>query len=265
MIIDVHTHAFPDSLAARAIAHLEVGNARAFSDGTVAGLLRSMDSAGVDRSVICSIATKPEQFDPILKWSLSIRSDRLIPLASIHPADPLAVARVGEVKAAGLKGIKIHPYYQGFDLADHAFDSFYAAVESSGLVLVSHTGFDMAFPRDRRADASRSLDLVTRFPNLKFMATHFGAWNDWDDVEAKLIGKPINLEISLTLEFLSPEQVRRMILAHPEDRLFFGTDSPWGNPEEPLRVLRELNLPAPLLQKILSGNAAALFRDLPRS
>jgi predicted TIM-barrel fold metal-dependent hydrolase len=260
MIIDVHTHAFPDSLAPRAMAHLEVGNAKAFSDGTVAGLLRSMDAAGVDQSVICSIATKPEQFDPILKWSLAIRTDRLIPLASIYPGDPLAVARVGEVKAAGLKGIKIHPYYQGFDLADPVFDPFYGAVEAAGLVLVAHTGFDMAFPRDRRADASRSLALLARFPKLKFMATHFGAWSDWDDMEAKLIGKPVNLEISLTLEFLPLDQVRRMILAHPADRLFFGSDSPWGNPAEPLRVLRELDLPAPLLQKILSENATALFR-----
>ena len=75
-----------------------------------------------------------------------------------------------------------------------------------------------------------------------------------------MIGKPVNLEISLTLEFLPLEQARRMILAHPEDRLFFGSDSPWGNPVETLRLLRELDLPAPLLQKILSENAATLFR-----
>lgn len=261
MIIDVHTHAFPDSLAPRAMEKLEVGNARAFTDGTVAGLLRSMDAAGVDQSVICSIATKPEQFDPILKWSLAVQSDRLIPLASIHPADPRAVERVAEVKAAGLRGLKIHPYYQDFDLADEALSDFYGAVESSGLLLVSHTGFDIAFPKDRRADATRILKVLDRFPRMNFMATHFGAWNDWDDVESRLIGKPVNLEISLTLEFLSPEQVRRMILSHPADRLYFGSDSPWGNPAEALRLLRDLDLPSPLLQKILSSNAACLFRQ----
>jgi predicted TIM-barrel fold metal-dependent hydrolase len=260
MIIDIHTHAFPDSLAKRAIEKLEVGNSRAFTDGTVAGLLRSMDAAGVDRSVICSIATKPEQFDPILKWSLAVQSDRLIPLASIHPADPRAAERVGEVKAAGLKGVKIHPYYQGFDLADESLSDFFGAMESSGLLLVSHTGFDCAFPQERQADAARILRLLERFPRLNFMATHFGGWNDWDDVEATLIGKPVNLEISLTLEFLSPKQARRMLLAHPADRLYFGSDSPWGNPAESLRLLGELDLPESLLLQMKSGNALALFR-----
>lgn len=259
MIIDVHSHAFPDSLAARAMARLETGNARAFTDGTVAGLLRSMDAAGVDRSVICSIATKPEQFDPILKWSLSVQSDRLIPLASVHPADPLAVERVGRVRDAGLKGIKIHPYYQGFDLADEACEPFYAAVEDSGLVLVSHTGYDMAFPRDQRADPSRILKLITRFPRLNFMATHLGAWNDWGSVENVLIGKPVNLEISLTLEFMPHAQAQRMLLAHPANRLFFGSDSPWGDPGDGLKRLRGLELPGTLLRQILSENATALF------
>ncbi len=259
MIIDLHTHAFPDALAARAIAKLETGNTKAFTDGTVAGLLRSMDAAGVGASVICSIATKPGQFEPILEWSKAVASDRLIPFASIHPADPLAVERVARVRDAGLRGIKIHPYYQDFDLADEAFDPFYAAVAQAGLILVSHTGFDMAFPRDRKADAARILAVSRRHPTLKFLATHFGAWDDWMDVESTLIGHRINLELSLTLELIPADQARRMILAHPSDCLFFGSDSPWGNPADTLRLLRGLDLPEPLLRKILCENALALL------
>jgi len=85
-IIDFHAHAFPDALAERAIAHLEKeGNAKAFLDGKVSSLLASMDSAGIERAVVCSIATKPEQFAPILKWSREIASQRIIPLPSVHP------------------------------------------------------------------------------------------------------------------------------------------------------------------------------------
>ena len=259
MIIDLHTHAFPDALAARAIAKLEVGNTRAFTDGTVSGLLRSMDVAGIGTSVICSIATKPGQFEPILEWSKAVVSDRLIPFASIHPADPLAVERVGRVRDAGLRGIKIHPYYQDVDLADEAFDSFYAAGALAGLILVSHTGFDMAFPRDRKADATRILAVCRRHPTLKFLATHFGAWDDWADIESTLIGHRVNLELSLTLELIPADQARCMILAHPADCLYFGSDSPWGNPADTLRLLRGLDLPAPLLRKILCENALALL------
>lgn len=259
MIIDIHTHAFPDALAPRAIAKLECGNTKAFTDGTVSGLLRSMDAAGIDRSVICSIATKADQFDPILKWSLEIASERIIPFASIHPADPRAVERVSLVKAAGLTGVKIHPYYQGFDLGDPSLIPFFEAVEKAGLVLVAHTGFDMAFPRDRKGDSARILELLQRHPGLKFLATHFGAWSDWDDVEARLIGREVNMEISLTLELMESERVRRMILAHPADRIFFGSDSPWGNPCRTLALLRSLDLPQSLLENILFRNARRML------
>ncbi len=260
MVIDVHTHAFPDSLAPRAMARLTDGNAKPFTDGTVGGLLRSMDAAGIDASVICSIATKPDQFEPILKWSRAIASDRIIPLGSIHPDDPDAVARVGEVKAAQLRGLKIHPYYQDFVLDDERLFPFYAAVEASGLVLVSHTGFDPAFPRVRRADPARILNLIRHFPRLNFLATHFGGWDDWDEVEARLIGQPVNLEISLSAEFLSPDRLRRMLLAHPQDRLFFGSDSPWGNPAESLGILNALNFSSvDFLKKFLGLNASGLL------
>ena len=54
MLIDFHTHAFPDALASRAMSSL--GGRVDFaptSDGTVSGLIKSMDEDGVDISVVC--------------------------------------------------------------------------------------------------------------------------------------------------------------------------------------------------------------------
>ena len=59
MIIDFHTHVFPDFLAPRAIGLLEdEGDVTACLDGTVGALIRSMDRAGIDGSVVATIATK---------------------------------------------------------------------------------------------------------------------------------------------------------------------------------------------------------------
>ncbi|WP_211248521.1 hypothetical protein [Desulfobulbus elongatus] len=44
-----------------------------------------MARSGVERSVLCSIATRPEQFSPILDWSKAIRSERIEPFPSLHP------------------------------------------------------------------------------------------------------------------------------------------------------------------------------------
>src|SRR5512139_720681 len=116
-IIDFHTHAFPDALAERAIKTLEEeGGIKAHLDGRVPSLLSSMDTHGIEKSVVCSIATKPSQFAPILKWCKEIQSERIIPFPSFHPVDPDFCERIIKVKGEGFKGIKFHPYYQDFAL-----------------------------------------------------------------------------------------------------------------------------------------------------
>ena len=50
MIIDFHTHTFPDKIAAAAIDKLQhASHSKAFTSGTVSGLQASMQRAGIDR------------------------------------------------------------------------------------------------------------------------------------------------------------------------------------------------------------------------
>ncbi|MDT8335968.1 MAG: amidohydrolase, partial [Desulfurivibrionaceae bacterium] len=94
-IIDFHAHAFPDKVAATAVPALAAkGKVTPCLDGTIASLLASMAGSGVDKSVLCSIATRPGQFDSILAWSKEIRSERIIPFPSFHPENPKALENI---------------------------------------------------------------------------------------------------------------------------------------------------------------------------
>ena len=260
-IIDFHTHAFPDNLAARAMKALCDGapDAAAFHDGTIAGLLKSMDAAGIERAVLCNIATKPSQFDSILRWSTQIKSDRIVPFCSIHPDDPDAVAHISAIRAAGFKGIKIHPYYQECDLDDPRMTPIYEQISREGLILVAHCGYDIAFERFRRADPPRIRKVTEAFPDLKFVATHLGAWQQWDEVADLLVGQPIYMELSFSLECLPPAEAKAILMQHSEDYLLFGTDSPWTDQTNALRLLRSLNLPSRRLDKMLRLNGERLL------
>jgi len=261
MIIDFHTHAFPDTVAAKAIPVLsKEGNITAHTQGTTESLLASMDWAGINASVICSIATRPSQFEPILKWSASIQSSRLIPLPSIHPADPDIVTRVFQVKEAGFLGIKMHPYYQDFFLGEERLTPLYKALSEAGLFLVVHCGYDIAFPRTRRSDPSQILALQQRFPDLKLITTHFGGWDIWDEVEETLIGKEIFMEISFALAYLSDYQALRMFNNHPANYLLFGSDSPWDDQSTALQRLRKLPISDDLINSITGENASRLLQ-----
>ena len=260
-IIDFHVHAFPNNIAVGAMKKLkeEAPEAKAYLNGTVDDLLKSMEQNGIEKSVLCSIATRPEQFEPILRWSRKIQSEKLIVFPSIHPSDENFKEHIAAIKADGFKGVKMHPYYQDYRLDENRLLGIYEELIKNDLMLVVHTGFDIAFPKDTRADSRKIVKVTEMFPQLKFVATHLGAWQQWDEVEKILAGKHIYMEISWSLDYLPPEQARKIILKHPADCVFFGTDSPWTDQGKSIELLKALNLPADLEKQILHDNATALL------
>jgi len=258
--IDFHVHAFPDALAARAVSRLEAGvRVKALTDGTVSGLLASMDRAGVEASVIQSIATKPSQFEPILEWSASIASPRIVPFASIHPKDASPRERASRIAAAGLKGVKFHPFYQEFAIDDPAMDPVYGALADEGLIALFHAGYAIGYAFSDLADPERIAKVARRFPSLKVVAAHLGGWMQWDRVEEFLIDTEVWLELSYSLQYLPIPQARRMILAHDPERVLFGSDSPWDDQAGALSLIDALDLGRDLEERIRSGNARALL------
>lgn len=260
MIIDFHTHAFPDPVAAKAIPALEQkGNVKANLDGRIDSLLTSMETAGIDKSVLCSIATSPNQFEAILAWSQQIRSERIIPFPSCHPADPRALDNIARIAGEGFVGIKMHPYYQDFYLAEERLRPIFAEISRQGLILMMHTGYDIGFPRQRRADPASLVKLIEAFPELKLVTSHFGAWQQWDEVERLLLGRPVYMDISFALQFLTVERARTMLERHPMGYLLFGSDSPWCDQQAVIGQVRSLGLSRLLEGALLGGNAARLL------
>ena len=263
-IIDFHTHAFPDAIADRAIQTLvEEGQkkyeVRAYLDGRISSLTASMDRSGIEKSVICSIATRPAQFEPILRWSRQVMSDRIIPFPSLHPEAADAEDQVRRIRDEGFRGVKFHPYYQDFAIDEDRLFPVYRRLEKEGLIVVMHTGFDLAFERVRKADPARIVSVLERFPDLKLVTTHLGSWEDWEEVERHIIGKKIYMEISYSLDCMDRETARRIILNHPPDHVLFGSDSPWADQAEATALLKGLDLGKDREQLIFRENALNLL------
>ena len=89
MIIDFHTHIFPDKIAARTIGLLEEKSGlTAATDGTPRGLLKSMEKAGITMSVVLPVATKPSQFESIRMYAGSVNTqypEKLLSFGGVHP------------------------------------------------------------------------------------------------------------------------------------------------------------------------------------
>lgn len=263
MTIDVHAHAFPDKLAEKALTALaeHSGDYRPHTDGTIAGLTASMDAAGIDTALIANIATKPAQAEPILAWSRAIRSPRIVPLGSVHPAGSGFREEIAAVRKAGLPGIKLHPMYQDFTVDDPALTPFFRAIEEQEQFVLLHAGYDIAFPGDTRAMPYRIARLAERHPRLTIIAAHMGGWQTWDEVLETLAGAPVYLDTSF-LEEMAPEQLKPLVRKHGAGRFVFGTDSPWLRQKEEAAAARSLLSPlmsAAELSGVMGKTAADLL------
>jgi hypothetical protein len=265
--IDFHTHAFPDDIALRAMEKLrgmvqwEMPEAWApAGDGTVAGLLQSMDKADVDMAVVCPIATRSGQAGGILKWCRKVQSERLDCFPSIHPDDPNPAKLLKKVVKAGFAGIKLHPMYQGFEVDDPKMTHIFAAAAADGLLVALHCGRDFAFPpEDDRASPERIARVIERHSDLQLICTHLGGWQAWDAVEKHLLGSHVYMETSFSLAALPTDRARDIIHRHGVEKVLFGTDWPWNDQARELQRIRELGLSREQTQAILYRNAWRLL------
>lgn len=265
-IIDVHAHAFPDTLAERAIMSLaeNSGDYQPTTDGTVIGLLSSMDKAGVETAWIANIATKPAQAKAILDWSLTIRSPRIVPLGSVHPKSPAFEEEIAAFASAGFPGIKLHPLYQDFFVDDLALEPFFSAIELSGMFVLMHSGYDIAFPGAQNASPKRLRNLIERHPDMDVIMAHLGGWDDWTSVLSDLAGSHCYFDASFLSE-VEPGVRDSIFVKHGFDRILFGTDVPWQDQEEAVDFVMSLGLSDGDLEKILYKNAERLVASRRRT
>lgn len=261
-IIDAHAHAFPDAIANHAVASLcsqglwqEMRN---HHDGTVDGLLASMDRAGIHRAVLCSVATKATQVEKITDWSAKIASDRLIAFASIHPDYPEPEREIERIVGLGLRGLKFHPQYMDCALDDPRCLRIGRAAARAGLAVEIHGGYHPAFEKHDVGSPQRLRRLHDAVPDLRIVACHLGGMDDWQGVLDYLVGRDIYLETSFTPYWCPPDIMATIIARHSPHRIVFGTDSPWTDQVAELAEFRKLPLSDHGFELALSRNMAEL-------
>jgi len=259
MLTDFHTHIWPDELAPAAIAALSAeGGVPAFYDGTVAGLRSSMHAAGIERSVVQPVATKPGQVRTINDWAATLASEEIVPFGAMHPDLDDPATELERMASLGLRGFKMHPEYQSFSPDDPRLSPLFDAAASLGLILFSHAGADIG-PQTLNGTPEVFARLLDRFPSLTVVLAHMGGFRQWHEVPANLAGRDVYLDTAFTLGHLADEEFVALVRAHGADRVLFGSDGPWTDPAKEIAHLRAMPLSDDELESILGGTAARLL------
>jgi predicted TIM-barrel fold metal-dependent hydrolase len=268
MIIDFHTHAFPEKIAARTIETLIANTARIsdypmknHTDGTASGLIAAEKRAGVDLAVVLPIVTNPRHTETVNRVAMetNAKAEGLYSFGSLHPCDPDAVSWLDKLARDGFAGIKLHPEFQDY-YADgkEAFEIYRRAAEY-GMTVVFHAGRDIGYLPPVKTTPDMLLRIVDKIPDIKIVAAHLGGWMMWDEVAAKLCGSPIYFDTAFISDFIEPSLARDIINAHGAEKVLFGSDAPWEDPAHALEFLNSLDLDPNDLKKICGENAAGLL------
>lgn len=268
MIIDFHTHIFPEKIAARAVAKLaSVSSFQPHTTGCAEDLRASMKKAGIDISVVLPVVTDAEQFDSILRFAASINEtyasrteQRLISFGGVHPDDPDFKQHLNLLKREGFKGIKIHPNYQNVEFNDIRMKRILYAASETGLPIVTHTGFDPYTPDHEFCTPDMILEVLGDVAPDNLILAHLGSNENYDEAEEKLCGRNVYLDTAYSITRVSEEQWIRMVRRHGADKILFATDSPWADQKTCAELVQKSALTDAEKNLILSENAQKLLK-----
>jgi predicted TIM-barrel fold metal-dependent hydrolase len=261
MVIDFHTHCVDKNLYAKTFA--EISSERKVYpsfDGSIDGLLRSMENAGVDRSVVANFAPDAKTTVKVNDFAIKCaKYKKLIPFGSIHPEFEDYKAEINRLADKNIKGLKFHPHYQFFALDDSKMMKIYEYALSKGMVLLFHMGKGY-MDSDDYACPKRLSALIDAFNTPKIVAAHMGGIEDYkEDFEKYILGKTVSLETSCSFTLMNPEDIDFILNNHNNEYILFGTDSPWAYQSDELLQYYSFNIPSDILEMILGGNAKRLL------
>ncbi len=276
MIIDIHTHTFPDKIAGSAIENMEkhIAQGQGFEVKcaripTFEGLSESTKNAGMDLSVVCPVATNVRQPEKINSLSVRLNEKmdetRVFNFGAIHPDCENYKDIIDEIAVMELKAIKLHPDYQNTFFDDEKYLKIIDYAANKGLGIIVHAGEDVGLPDTIHCTPDMILNLWKHIQPEKMILAHMGGWKMWDEVEEKIIGLPVYLDTAVVLNRKFPvrmddEQFVRMIRRHGVDKILYGTDSPWYNQSQALEDFERAGLSEGEKKMILGENANKLFK-----
>jgi len=272
-IYNMHCHIFPGKIAEKAVG--AIGN---FYDikmqgyGTSDTLIEEGKKIGITKYLVCSTATKSEQVESInnfVAFECSTHPE-FIGFGSLHPDYTDIEAETARILSLGLKGIKLHPDFQKFNIDDPSAYPIYEWAEKRNLPILIHMG-------DNRYDYSkpyRLLNILEKFPKLIVIGAHLGGYRCWeealnctlkrvDNTVASYIGHDrLFIDTSSSLMFISPEMAANIIHTHGIDKVFFGTDFPMWDHIKEYERFNKIPLSTEEKEKLLYKNAVKFINTL---
>lgn len=179
-----------------------------------------MDVAGIERAVVL---TYDGLFDPSPQTNDDLAGfvkefpDRLVGFGTVHPRLAGAADEVERMMGPlGLRGLKMHPWLQGFSMHEATLDPICEVLAATGGILLCHDG------TPPYSTATQIAALARRHPALPIVLGHGGLHDTWREALAA-VTETDNLYLCIC--GTPPYAAREILAAAPPHKVIFGTDA----------------------------------------
>ncbi len=278
MIVDVHTHIFPDKIRvsreqffsneAEFKSIYQHSNSKMIS---YEELIHSMDTNGIDKSVIFGFPWNTQEFatlnnDYIIE-AVSKYPDRFIGFSCVNPLSEYALCEVRRCFDNGLKGLGEVAFYNS-DITDEIISKlkpFMDILIELDYPFMLHTNEPVGHKYPGKADMclKNIYNFLKSYPNNKIILAHLGGGIFFYNImkrEVKDILKNVYFDTA-AVPFLYDKNIYFEASKYAgESKILFGSDYPLINPSVYLTDI-DLHVPSTqLIGQIKGANALAILK-----
>lgn len=179
-----------------------------------------MDAAGIEHAVVLShdglFNPSPQANDELAAF-VRAAPQRLVGLGTVNPRHPDAAQETERMLTElGLRGLKLHPWLQGFSLQERSLDPICEVLAELGGMVLCHDG------TPPYATPAQVASLARRHPTVPVVLGHGGLHDCWREALAACCATE---NLYLCLCGTPPYAARAILAMAPRDRVLFGTDA----------------------------------------
>lgn len=258
-IFDFHAHIYPTKISQRAVKSVsDFYNIEMDGDGTVDNLLSQGKDYDMVGYLVNSVAVDGAHVEIINNYIASecSKHSEFYGFGTMHAAYANKITELERLVSLGLRGVKIHPDTQQYNMDDRRMDEVYDYLSQNELPILIHCGdyrYNFSHPK-------RLADVLDKFPKLIVIAAHFGGWSMHDLALEYLKDKNCYLDTSSSFTTTGLIRAKELIRIYGAERILFGTDFPMWNLKDELENMEKMELTDEEYELILHKNAERILK-----
>ncbi|TXT62891.1 MAG: hypothetical protein BAJALOKI1v1_830002 [Promethearchaeota archaeon] len=235
---------------------------------SITNYIELMDQYKIQKAIIVSLNARTA-YDLVLLTNEDIKKfvdmypDRFIGFAGIDPLASDAMEQLEHaIESLDLKGIKLVPPVQKFDLKDTKYNSLWEKINDLNIPLWTHGGHQVstAGSEAKYGHPMRIDNLAMRFPDLTIVIGHMGTPWFWDTFSVVSRHPNVYVDISAHPELYRYFPWEAYSSYSIEEKVLFASDHPLTHWNQILPAIQQLSISQSFKSKILGKNAQKLLK-----